>query len=277
MSVGILTSGGVCPGVNNAVQHIVATEKRAGCVVYGFTDGFKGLNEGCKFRIDTDEPVSILRVSREPLNIDLAGPSLQTLDRLWCIGGHGTMAALKVIAQDPRFDLNLIGIAKSINNDVPGIRESLGFQTAVHEMCSVVDRAYIQASSSRTVVFVEAPGYRSGALVRRAGMASFTKCQVVISPESYEDHIYDVERFFVADGFCVVLVSEGMEYQYIRHHIEHKYGINAVTLKPGFLINTAPVSVYDTILSQRMVTESFEYAKTQRHFIRGGSNVIDLV
>lgn len=281
MSAGILTSGGLCPGVNNAIRHITIAEKRAGNIVYGFMDGFKGLNEDHKYRIDIedlyDETGSILRMSREPLDIEMARPTLEKMDRLWCIGGHGTMAAARVIANDENLGVNVIGIAKSINNDVPGIKESLGFQTAINEMCSVVERAYIQALTTRTVVFVEAPGQRSGALVRNVGMAAFSKCQVVISPESYEDHLYDVDRFFSADGYCVVLISEGCECNYIRQHIEQKYDIKTVTIKPGLLINTAPTSAYDTILSVRMVTESMEYAKTRRNFIKGGNNVIDFV
>lgn len=281
MSVGILTSGGLCPGVNNAIRHITIAERRAGNIVYGFMDGFKGLNEDVKYRIDIEdlynETGSILRMSRDPLNLEMARPTLEKMDRLWCIGGHGTMAAAKVIANDEHLGINVIGIAKSINNDVPGIKESLGFQTAINEMCSVIDRAHIQALTMRTVVFVEAPGQRSGALVRNVGMATLTKCQVVISPESYEDHLYDVDRFVASDGYCVVLVAEGCEYNYIREHIEQKYDIKTHTIKPGLLISTAPVSAYDTILSVRMVTEAMEYAKTRRNFIKGGSNIIDFV
>jgi 6-phosphofructokinase 1 len=281
MSTGILTSGGLCPGVNNAIRHITIAEKRAGNIVYGFMDGFKGLNEDHKYRIDIedlyDETGSILRMSREPLDIEMARPALKRMDRLWCIGGHGTMAAAKVIAADEKLNVNVIGIAKSINNDVPGIRETLGFQTAINEMRLVVERAHIHALTTRSVVFVEAPGQRSGALVRNVGMAAFSKCQVVISPESYEDHLYDVDRFFASDGYCVVLVSEGCECNYIRQHIEQRYDIKTHTIKPSLLIATAPTNAYDTILSVRMVTEAMEYAKTRRNFIKGGSNVIDLV
>jgi 6-phosphofructokinase len=281
MSAGILTSGSLCPGINNAIRHIVVAEKCAGRTVYGYMDGFKGLNEDRKYRLDLvdlyDESGSILRMSREPLDLEKARPQLETLDHLWCIGGHGTMAAAKVVAADENLDINVIGIAKSINNDVPKIRETLGFQSAVNELSAIVNRAHTLALTESTIVFIEVPGERNGTLVRTAGMASLSKCQVVISPESYEDYLYDVETFYRADGYCVVLVSEYCEYSYIKKHIEKRHGIKTVTLKPGMLINTAPTSAYDNILSTRMITEAVEYAKTRKNFIKGATNVVDLV
>ena len=281
MSAGILTAGGLCPGINNAIRHIVVAEKRAGRAVYGYMDGFRGLNEDRKYRVDLvdvcDDNGSILRMSREPLDLERARPQLETLDHLWCIGGHGTMAAAKVIAADENLEVNVIGIAKSINNDVPKIRETLGFQSAVNEVTSIVDRAHVLALTGSTVVFVEIPGERNGTLIRTAGIASHSKCQVVISPESYEDYLYDVETFYRADGYCVVLVSEYCEYNYIRKHIESRHNIKTVTIKPGMLINAAPTSAYDNILSTRMVNEAMEYTKTRKNFIKGATNVVDLV
>jgi len=275
MSVGILIGGGLCPGVNNAVRQIVTAERQAGKSVYGYVDGFKGLNENIKYRIDVND--FILRSSREPLDLEKARPQLERLERLWCVGGHGTVAAAKLMAADDNVNSNIICIAKSINNDVPMIKETLGFQSAVNELMSIIDRAYVLALSTRSVVFVEAPGDRNGPLIRTAGMASLSKCQVVISPESYENYLYDVDMFYAADGYCVVLVSEYCEYDYIKAYMEERYDTKTVTIRPGMLINTAPTSAYDSILGTRMVYEAMEHAKTQRNFIKGATNVVDLV
>ena len=192
MNVGILTAGGVCPGVNNIVRTLTLYENSVGSRVLGFNEGFRGLN--CNFRTDLtrqkveDTPGSILRVSCDPVNIQDSRRALSELDRLYCICGNESMKSATKLALSDLVETNVVGIAKTIFNDLPGGLEAVGFQTAVQEFAKYIDYAYTEASTTNSVVFLETPGNKESDLSTHAMYARYSKVTDTINHKTNMKH-----------------------------------------------------------------------------------------
>ena len=187
MNIGILTAGGVCPGVNNIIHTLNRLESSQDNRVIGFNEGFRGLNNNIRVdlsRQKIDEgPGSILRVSCEPVDVERVVDTIGDLDRLYCICGNESMKSAAYLALDDRIETNIVGIAKSIFNDVPGV-ESIGFQTAVQEFARYIDYAYTEATSTNSIVFVETPGDRVTGLSTSATYAKYSKVTDVLNHQT---------------------------------------------------------------------------------------------
>jgi 6-phosphofructokinase len=183
MNVGILTAGGVCPGVNNIIHTLTRLENSRDNRVIGFNEGFRGLNNNIRTELSRKKieegAGSILRVSCEPVKLDQVIDTVNELDRLYCICGNESMKSAAQLALDERVNTNIIGIAKTIFDDIPGM-ESIGFQTAVQEFAKYIDYAYTEASTTNSIVFVEAPGHRVTGLSTNATYAKYSKVTDVI-------------------------------------------------------------------------------------------------
>ena len=273
MNIGILTAGGVCPGVNTAIRSITLREKKCGNIVHGFSHGFRGLNNNikCYFnQVHMEEgPGTILKTSYDVVDIDAAVKNLKDFERLYCICGNESMKSAKMLALDERIHTNIIGVAKTIFNDIHGL-ESIGFQTAVQELARYIDYAYIEATSSSSIVFLEVPGRNSDSLITHAGFARNSKVTNVILPNIQTDYVYSIEQSFAKRGYAVVMVSELCDYK----HIISKICVDAKTFTPGCLIRNSEPCVYDTILAERMAREAFTHAQIDENFIKGATNIV---
>ena len=273
MNIGILTAGGVCPGVNTLIRSINLREKNQGNRVYGFLSGFKGLNENTSrfFEEKTihDGPGTIIKTSYDSVDLTKAVESLKEFDRLYCICGNESMKSAKELALDERIHTNIIGVAKTVFNDIPGL-ESIGFQTAVQELTRYIDCAYIEATSTNSIVFLEAPGRRNSKLAVYAGLARNSKITSVITPESNDDHHTTIHEAYTSHGYAVVVVSEMFDYQYLLYTLPSRIKV----LKPGNLIRAVEPCIYDSILGERMIHEAFDHAQQYKNFIKGASNTL---
>lgn len=273
MNIGILTAGGVCPGVNTLIRSITLYEKNQGNRVHGFCDGFRGLNENTKCYFDQENieegPGTILKTSYDFVDIESAVKTLEYFDRLYCICGNESMKSARDIALDERINTNIIGIAKTIFNDIPGL-ESIGFQSAVQELARYIDCAYVEATSTNTIVFLEVPGMNSNELTIHAGLARNSKVTNVILPDTKGGHVTDIEYSFAKRGYAVVVISEMCDHQRIASELSGEVKI----IRPGYLIRDSGACVYDTILAERMVREAFDYAQENQNFIKGANKII---
>lgn len=273
MNIGILTAGGVCPGVNTLIRSITLYEKNQGNKVHGFCDGFRGLNENtkCYFHQENIEegPGTILKTSYDFVDVESAVKTLESFDRLYCICGNESMKSARNIALDERINTNIIGIAKTIFNDIPGL-ESIGFQSAVQELARYIDCAYVEATSTNTIVFLEVPGMNSNGLTVHAGLARNSKVTNVILPDTKGNHVNDIEYSFAKRGYAVVVISEMCDHQRIASELSGEVKI----IRPGYLIRDSGACVYDTILAERMVREAFDYAQENQNFIKGANKII---
>jgi 6-phosphofructokinase len=227
--IGILTSGGDCPGLNAAIRGVAkAARNRFGMDLIGFRDGFRGLVHD---RTVTLEPGmvsgiltgggTILGTSRDkPHQMliggevrDMTGAIVETykrnhLDVLICIGGGGTQKNALRLKQA---GLNVITLPKTIDNDIAGTDVSIGFDTALGIATEAIDRLHSTATSHNRIIVVEVMGHRAGWLALGAGIAG--GADVILIPEIP----YDVQcvaraiRDRAREGkhFSIVVVAEG--------------------------------------------------------------------
>jgi 6-phosphofructokinase len=211
MNVGILTAGGVCPGVNNIIHTLARLENSKDNRIIGFNEGFRGLNNNIRVQLSRGKieegAGSILRVSCDPVDIEKVVENTNDLDRLYCICGNESMKSASLVALDERIDTNVIGIAKTIFDDIPGM-ESIGFQTAVQEFARYIDYAYTEATTTNSIVFVEAPGHRITGLSTNATYARYSKVTDVINQQTINKiSMHQIKNNYEIQGYAVVVVA----------------------------------------------------------------------
>jgi len=227
--IGILTSGGDCPGLNAAIRGVARAARNCfdmQCI--GFRDGFRGLVQDRTVELTRDvlsgiltDGGTILGTSRDkphrmPVDgkiRDMTDAAVATyhsheLGALVCIGGGGTQKnALKL----KQAGLNVVTLPKTIDNDVALTDVTFGFDTALNIVTDAVDRLHSTAMSHQRVIVVEVMGHRAGWLALGGGIAG--GADVILIPEIP----YDVEvvakaidrRTRAGKTFSIVVVAEG--------------------------------------------------------------------
>jgi 6-phosphofructokinase len=227
--VGILTAGGDSPGLNAAIRGFGKAAIGAyGYEVLGFRDGFRGLAEDRRIRLDKKQLSGILTIGGTILGTSRDKPSRmlvdgeirdmterilevcekEHLDGLVCLGGGGTAkSALRL----SRAGLNVITLPKTIDNDVAGTDATFGFATALEIATEAIDRLHSTAHSHHRIIVAEVMGHRAGWLTLGAGLAG--GADVILIPEipytvqSVAAAIRD--RVRKGTNFSIVAVAEG--------------------------------------------------------------------
>ena len=279
MNVGILTAGGVCPGVNNVIHTLTRLESSRDSRIIGFNEGFRGLNNNIRTELSRTKieegAGSILRVSCESVKLDQVIDRVNELDRLYCICGNESMKSAAQLALDERVNTNIIGIAKTIFDDIQGM-ESIGFQTAVQEFAKYIDYAHIEATTTNSIVFVEAPGHRVTGLSTNATYAKYSKVTDVINQQTINSvTAKQIKENYERYGHVVVVVAEACEYQDVVDFIHDEMEVEIKIMNPGFVIRDVEACAYDTILSVKVAREAFENAQKFDNFIQGGNTKME--
>ncbi|MEZ5176573.1 MAG: ATP-dependent 6-phosphofructokinase [Acidimicrobiia bacterium] len=228
-SIGILTAGGDSPGLNAAIRAIGKSAiHQYGWNVIGFRDGFRGLMQNRIVRLDKDTLSGILTSGGTILGcgrdkphrmrvgdkvMDMTDAMLDSfnhhgLDALVCIGGGGTHKnALRLSEKG----MPIVTLPKTIDNDLYGTDDSLGFDTALGIATEAVDRLHSTAHSHHRIIVVEIMGHNAGWLTLGAGLSG--GADVIVIPEiPYSvDAIADAisMRRSAGSTFSVVAVAEG--------------------------------------------------------------------
>jgi 6-phosphofructokinase 1 len=227
--IGILTAGGDSPGLNAAIRGVgKAALGFHGMEIIGFRDGFRGLAENRRMRLEKDTLTGILTVggtilgtSRDkPHRVEIDGRMRDMtkviiqnyeklgLDALVCLGGGGTQKnALRLAEQG----LRILTLPKTIDNDVAMTDATVGFDTALGIATEAIDRLHSTAHSHHRIVVAEIMGHRAGWLALGAGIAG--GADVILLPEIP----YDVGKLAEAirqrskhgSNFSIVAVAEG--------------------------------------------------------------------
>ncbi len=237
--IGVLTSGGDCPGLNAAIRGLgKAARESYGMRVTGFIGGFPGLaldqtveldgrmlsgiltDGGTILRTSRDKPHRMIIDGKERDMTDaiVATYRRHQLDALVCIGGGGTQKnALRLVERG----LNVVTLPKTIDNDIGMTDRSFGFDTALQIATEAIDRLHSTATSHSRVIVVEVMGHRAGWLALEAGIAG--GADVILLPEIP----YAVER--IADSirkradsgkrFSIVVVAEGAMSREALEHV----------------------------------------------------------
>lgn len=274
MKIGILSSGGDCPGINATIRGVGKTAiLKYGMEVIGIHNGFSGLLYKDVSHL-TESSLSgiltlggtILGTAREKeFRKILKSPDKNDqeqikaaykelgLDCLVCIGGNGTQ---KTTWQLSELGLNVIGIPKTIDNDVFGTDITFGFQSAVDIATDCIDRLHSTANSHQRVMVIELMGHKAGWITLYAGMAG--GADVILLPElGYNmDTVADVINKRKQNGkpYSIVAVAEGIEIlggtdhhpaTYFAREIEKRTGIEARETVLGYIQRGGSPSPYD--------------------------------
>ena len=309
--VGILTSGGDCPGLNAAIRGVVHSAYNMFDVeIVGIADGYKGLIEGNykeMRREDFDGILTlggtILGTSRQPYrnmrkieedNVDkVAAMKLNyrkmKLDCLVTLGGNGTHKTANLLSEE---GLNIIGLPKTIDNDIWGTDVTFGFHTAVDIATEVVDRIHTTANSHGRIMVIELMGNKAGWLTLFAGVAG--GADVVLIPElpysmdalvhAVEERIRIKKRKFsiiaVAEG-AMSLAEAGMKgkeraafrakepYMSVSYRIadqlQQATGLESRVVVPGHFQRGGSPSPYDRVLATRFGVQAAKLIKEERY------------
>ena len=221
--IGILNGGGDCPGLNAVIRAVV----RKGVEVYGdqivgFRNGYRGLLDGTVQELTGDavrgllhRGGTILGTSRvDPFRVeggvDLLKENLASyrIDGLIIVGGEGTLGAAAKLAAE---GIPIVGVPKTIDNDLAATDYTFGFDTAVQVATDAIDRLHTTAESHNRVMVVEVMGRHAGWIGLFAGLAG--GADVILIPE----HPFDIDqvcghlrhRHSRGHFFSIVVVSEG--------------------------------------------------------------------
>src|ERR1700733_7706249 len=226
---GIVTCGGLCPGLNDVIRSIVFClhEKYSVPTVYGFRFGYEGLAdrnglapiELTTRRVGQIHEVggTVLGSSRGPQPADDMVDTLERLgiQLLFTVGGDGTLrGAHSIVEEVRRRDLKIavVGVPKTIDNDISFIENSFGFDTAVEAARQATRAAYVEASCSRSGIgLVKLMGRDSGFIASFATLAD-TQVGLCLIPEiafSIDGVIQAASQRIQRDGYAVIVVAEG--------------------------------------------------------------------
>ena len=227
--IGILTSGGDCPGLNSAIRGVAKAAMHHGIRVIGFQDGFRGLVENRHVNLEALQVSGILTLGGTILGssrdkprkmnmggeiMDMTNVAIQNakrnhIDCLVCLGGNGTQKNAMHLADTG--ELNVITLPKTIDNDVYGTDISFGFDTAMNTATEAIDRLHTTATSHHRVIICEVMGHKAGWLALGAGIAG--GADVILIPEIPYDlsvvseHVKYRRR--TGRRFSIIAIAEG--------------------------------------------------------------------
>jgi len=221
--IGILTAGGDCPGLNAVIRAAVARARDHDTEILGILEGWSGLMEG-RFRpLDRDAVRGILQRGGTILGTSRRDPYVhgsgavsvrdaierERLDGLIVVGGDGTLRSALGLWEE---GVPLVGVPKTIDNDIPGTDVTFGFDTAVQIATEAIDRITTTAESHDRVMVVEVMGRTCGWIAAYAGIAA--GADAILVPEEPYDlaSLAEVLRGRAAGGrrYSVVVVAEGI-------------------------------------------------------------------
>src|ERR1051326_4233600 len=236
MKIGILTGGGDCPGLNAVIRAIV----RKGIFHYGdqfvgFMEGWRGVMENVTMRLDLNAVAgilprggTILRTSRtnpgkkgKGLQRCIDNLALNRIEALISIGGDDTQSVAQNLFEK---GVHVIGVPKTIDNDLSGTDVCFGFDTAVNISTEAIDRVHTTAEAHNRVIVVEVMGRDSGWIAIHSGIAG--GADVILIPEIPFD-ISDVAEVLTnrherGRYFSIVVVAEGAKLATRSQEIERR-------------------------------------------------------
>jgi 6-phosphofructokinase 1 len=223
MKIGILTGGGDCPGLNAVIRAVVRKGITTyGDDIYGILEGWKGLLEGKIEKLDLNKISGILhrggtiiKTSRtNPYNKDRGEERVKEqmraleLEALIAVGGEDTLGVAAKLFQS---GVKVVGVPKTIDNDVSGTDYTFGFDTAVNIAMEAIDRLHTTAESHNRVIVVEVMGRHAGWIAVHSGIAA--GADVILIPEKPVDldQVCRVikKRHDRGRDFSLVVVAEG--------------------------------------------------------------------
>lgn len=306
---GILTSGGDAPGLNTAIRGVCRTAMiQYGMQPIGIKNGYRGLVEGASFPLKADDISGILTrggtilgTSRDkplknpepdsetglyPIEAIKKNYKKWGLDALVCLGGNGTNTTASLLAKE---GLNIIGLPKTIDNDIVKTDVTFGFHTALDVATEAVDRIHTTAHSHSRIMVIEVMGHKAGWLSLYSGIAG--GAEIILLPEIP----YDIDSMAQAimkrrdagKDFSIVVVAEGalskdeallpkkelkrrrkaMPYSIayrVAHELEEATGLVSRVTVLGYLQRGGTPSPYDRVLATQFGVAAAHFLAEER-------------
>ncbi len=283
--IGVLTGGGDAAGMNPALRAVVRTAWQKGAEVIGIRRGWQGLAEG-DYEVMGPRSVSgildaggtILRTFRYPQFSTDEGtePVRRTLEELKLdgmviIGGDGSFrGAAKLIRE---FDLPVVGVPATIDNDIPGTDMSIGFDTALNIAVEAVDKVRDTATSHGRIFVIEVMGRHYGLLAAQVAIA--TGAEEVLLPEIPYNIDHMVRR--IKAGYkrgkqhALIVVAEGAgKASYVTFEIQERLRREVRMVVLGHVQRGGAPSGYDRILASRLGHRATELLFEGNHGVMVG-------
>lgn len=279
--IGILSSGGDAPGINAVIRAVGKSAIFAHNIeVLGFRDGFRGI---------TSKDYEVLRGSRLSNLLNLGGTILGSsrdkafrkalqknpeevrllrkawdelqMDALICVGGNGTQKSAALLSS---LGFPVIGIPKTIDNDIWGTEVTFGFDTAVSVATDLIDRIHSTAHSHKRVIIVEVMGHTAGWIALHAGMAS--GADIILLPELGCDLLEVAhcirQRYEVGKNYAIIVVAEGLTFEgqgknespssFLAQYLREKHQIDSRSTVLGYVQRGGAPSSFDRNICSQM-------------------------
>jgi len=301
MKIGILTGGGDCPGLNSVIRAVTRKALNEGDEVLGIKYGWKGLLEKDCVKLDLDSVSGILPKGGTVLGTSRTNPYKKengqqivkenfydlNLDALIAVGGEDTLGVATKLYKE---GLNIVGVPKTIDNDLSATDFTFGFDTAVNIVTECIDRLHTTAESHNRIMVVEVMGRHAGWIATYAGIAG--GADFILIPEIPID-IEEVCNSIISrhkrgKNFSIIVVAEGAvfknkalfvqeekrdEFGHIRlggigqalgKIIEDKTGFETRVTVLGHIQRGGTPSAFDRVLATRFGVKAYELVKEKR-------------
>lgn len=280
--IGVFTSGGDAPGMNAAIRAVVRTAISKGVEVVGIVQGYVGMIENNMHPLQMREMANIvqrggtiLKTGRsaefmKPEYRATAAQNLknQNIEGLICIGGDGSFRGAQALWSEHQ--IPVVGIAGTIDNDVYGTDDTIGFDTAVNTALQAIDKIRDTADSHDRVFIVEVMGRNSGYIASHVGLAG--GAEEILTP----DNLIPVEKIVEnlknsrARGktSSILITSEGQKpgraYD-LADAIRKKSGLDAKVCILGHQQRGGSPTAHDRILASRLANAAVETLLSGKH------------
>ena len=267
--IGVFTSGGDAPGMNAAIRAVVRTASYYDLHTYGISKGYAGMIEGEIRRLEKRDVGNIihrggtlLKTARSeqfktPEGRQTAYEQIQAhdIDALVAIGGDGTFTGADIFMEE--FQVPVIGVPGTIDNDLFGTEYTIGFDTAINTAIEAVDRIRDTADAHSRLFFIEVMGRGSGFIALHTGIGSGAGSILIPEVEnSLEDLVYNLQKGVRRKKlFNLIIVAEGnrngnaMEIaEKIKDQVEHEIKVTVI----GHLQRGGSPSAFDRVLASRL-------------------------
>ncbi len=293
--VGVFTSGGDAPGMNAGVRSVVRSAISAGYEVFGIEEGFNGMIQN-KFQPLNARSVSNIiqrggtflksarsEAFRTPEGRAKAFENLKKhgVEGLIAIGGDGTFTGLEVFCSE--YPISVIGIPGTIDNDLYGTDNTLGYDTALNTVVEAVDKLRDTAHSHNRLFVVEVMGRDAGFIALRSGIATGAEAILIPETHSFEEEILQkLDLDWAANKKSgIIIVAEGDELgggaevaKLIKKHHTH-YEVRLTVL--GHVQRGGSPSAYDRVLGSQLGYAAVQALKANRTRVMVGVKGKDVV
>jgi 6-phosphofructokinase 1 len=266
VKVGIVTCGGLCPGLNDVIRAVVLSLYHHYGVheVFGFRFGYEGLvkkHDHTPMKLTPDvvneihnQGGTILGSSRGPQDVPEMVDTLQEVEVgiLFVVGGDGTLKGGHAIWEEANrrgLRIAVIGIPKTIDNDISLVQTSFGFDTAVSEARRSIYSAYTEAAGGRNGIgLVKLMGRESGFIAAFSALANdvVNFCLVPEVPFTVEAFLKALNDRLSEKGYAVIVAAEGAGQDLFEELGEKDKSGNVKYINPSYLIRSMPANARDS-------------------------------